>query len=481
MKKKKRHRQTKRAEASPPGPTISLSMIVRDEAQFLAGCLQSVEGVVEEIVVVDTGSQDDTVEIAESFGARVFHYAWDDDFAAARNRALAECTGDWVLSLDADEQLDPATKHEIRAAAAQTGVHTWYLRMVSMEGETPTGNEIRMIRLFRRTPGTRYAGRIHEQVVQDIPNKKWGDCNAIFRHYGYDPSIYKARRKKERYLRILELGLEDTRDGADPIRRGSYLYYRAMLADDDQRLDRLAELARFIEAQRHQLKGRIPWIPAGLIYYALALLDAGQPLKAAQTARGVLGESGEAPVLHAIIGAAHLAEGDLEQAEHELSLVLTTRPAVDRSHREYSLPAGLAQRMAKIVLGQLRERQDRLLEAEELYREFLPLAEDLRPRLAHVLAARQNYQEALETLDGSADSLRETPPETACVGFALSLIVQSGKGLLWWGEKVRLAAEADPLCADVLGRVQNWEVGRPFTADDFPEIAALQARPSAIH
>ena len=101
--------------------------------------------------------------------------------------------------------------------------------------------------------------------------------------------------------------------------------------------------------------------------------------------------------------------------------------------------------------------------------------------MAHVLAARQNYQEALETLDGSADSLQETPPETACLGLALSLILQSGKGLLWWGEKVRLAADADPLCADVLGRVQNWEVGRPFTAEDFPEIAALQMRPSAIH
>ena len=480
MKKKKRHRQTKHAEASPPGPTISLSMIVRDEAQFLAACLQSVEGVVEEIVVVDTGSQDDTVEIAESFGARVFHYAWDDDFAAARNRALAECTGDWVLSLDADEQLDPATKHEIRAAAAQTGVHAWYLRMVSMEGETPAGDAIRMIRLFRRTPGTRYAGRIHEQVLQDIPNKKWGDCKATFRHYGYDPSIYKARRKKERYLHILELGLKDTQDGTDAIRRGSYLYYRAMLLDGDQRLGQLTELAQFIEAEQHHLKGRIPWIPAGLIYYALALLDAGQPLKAAQTARGVLGESGEAPVLHAIIGAAHLAAGDLEQAEQELSLVLAPRPALDRRHQEYSLPAGLAQRMAKIVLGQLRERQDRLLEAEELYREFLPLAEDLRPRLAHVLAARHNYQEALETLDGSAASLDETSPETACLGLALSLILQSGKGLLWWGQKVRLTADADPLCADVLKRVQNWEVGKPFTAEDFPEIAAFRVRPLAI-
>ena len=71
----------------------------------------------------------------------------------------------------------------------------------------------------------------------------------------------------------------------------------------------------------------------------------------------------------------------------------------------------------------------------------------------------------------------ETSPETACLGLALSLILQSGKGLLWWGEKVRLAADADPLCADVLGRVQNWEVGKPFTAEDFPEIAAFQMRP----
>ena len=480
MKKKPRRPQTQRSGARPPTPTISLSMIVRDEAQFLADCLTSVQGVVDEIVVVDTGSQDNTVEIARSLGARVFHHPWDEDFAAARNRGLSECTGDWVLSLDADERLDPATKHEIRAAAAQPGVDAWYLRMVSLEGETPAGDEVRMIRLFRRTPGTRYVGRIHEQVVQDFPNKKWGDCQAIFHHYGYDPSIYKARRKKERYLQILELGLQDMQEGTDPIRRGSYLYYRAMLSNGDQHLHRLAELAQFIEAEGHHLKGRIPWIPAGLTYYALALLDAGQPLKAAQTACGVLEEFGEAPVLHAIVGTAHLAAGKLEQAERELSPAFDPRPVVDRSHQDYSLPAGLAQRMAKVVLGQLRERQGRLLEAESLYREVLPVAEGLRPRLAHVLAARQNYHEALATLDGSPASLDETPPETACLGFVLSLILQSSRGLFWWGEKVRLAADSHPLCADVLRRVQDWEIGKPFTAEDFPEIATFRVRPLAV-
>ena len=479
MKKKKRRSHTKRSGPPPPTPTISLSMIVRDEAQFLADCLTSVQGVVDEIVVVDTGSEDDTAESARSLGARVFHHTWDDDFAAARNRALSECTGDWVLSLDADERLDPATKHEIRAAVAQPGVDAWYLRMVSAEGETPAGDEVRMIRLFRRTPGTRYVGRIHEQVVQDIPNKKWGDCQAIFHHYGYDPSIYKARRKKERYLHILELGLQDTQDGTDPVRRGSYLYYRAMLSDGDQHLHRLAELAHFIEAERHHLKGRIPWIPAGLTYYALALLDAGQPLKAAQTACGVLEAFGEAPVLHAVIGTAYLAEGELQQAEWELAMVLAPCPKVNRSHQDYSLPAGLAQRMAKIALGQVRDQQGRLLEAENLYREVLPVAEGLRPRLAHVLAARRDYQEALATLDGSAASLDETPPETACLGLALSLILQSSRGLLWWGEKVRLAADSHPLCADVLRRAQDWEIGKPFTAEAFPEIAAFRLRPLA--
>ena len=86
---------------------ISLCLIARDEERFLPGCLASVSGVVDEIVLADTGSTDRTVEIARAAGATVVHHAWDEDFSAARNAALAAATGDWILLLDADERLAP--------------------------------------------------------------------------------------------------------------------------------------------------------------------------------------------------------------------------------------------------------------------------------------------------------------------------------------------------------------------------------------
>src|SRR5918993_840264 len=80
-------------------------MIVRDEARNIVDCLTSLAGVVDEIMVVDTGSSDGTPELARAHGADVVHERWRDDFAAARNIALARCSGDWVLYIDADERV----------------------------------------------------------------------------------------------------------------------------------------------------------------------------------------------------------------------------------------------------------------------------------------------------------------------------------------------------------------------------------------
>src|SRR4051812_15611125 len=94
-------------------------MIVRDEARCIVRCLESVRDVVDEMVVVDTGSTDDTVSLAEGTGATVYHFAWVDDFAKARNVALTHCTGDWILVLDADEWLESgaATLESLRYTA----------------------------------------------------------------------------------------------------------------------------------------------------------------------------------------------------------------------------------------------------------------------------------------------------------------------------------------------------------------------------
>src|SRR5271156_3302650 len=100
-------------------PRISLCMIVRDEAAMLPGCLESVRGAVDEMIVVDTGSRDATIRVAEGAGAWVLPFEWIDDFAAARNHGIARATGEWVLVLDADERLAPGAPEGLRAAVAK--------------------------------------------------------------------------------------------------------------------------------------------------------------------------------------------------------------------------------------------------------------------------------------------------------------------------------------------------------------------------
>src|ERR1022692_1284743 len=93
-------------DGSAPGGLIAAALIVRDEAAYLGACLESIRHVVDDIVVVDTGSVDGTPALAAAHGARVYHRAWENDFAAARNAALGYCRTDWILYIDADERLE---------------------------------------------------------------------------------------------------------------------------------------------------------------------------------------------------------------------------------------------------------------------------------------------------------------------------------------------------------------------------------------
>src|SRR5690348_611972 len=101
-------------------PSIGLSMIVKNEAHTLRPCLESVRGLVTQIVVADTGSTDGSSSIAREFGATVIPFSWDDHFANARNAALVPMSTDWVLVLDADEELDRETQRNIPALLQAT-------------------------------------------------------------------------------------------------------------------------------------------------------------------------------------------------------------------------------------------------------------------------------------------------------------------------------------------------------------------------
>ncbi len=195
---------------------ISLCIIARDEERFLPDCLASVSGVVDEIVLADTGSTDRTVEIARAAGATVVHHAWDEDFSAARNAALAAATGDWILLLDADERLAPGAGVALQEAVSQGDLHCGVLRLTDadhldatvhsvLDGTAALREPVWLARLFRRTADLRWEGRVHEHVNTWLAahGGRASLVEADIVHYGAVPSLRCDKGKDERNLRLL--------------------------------------------------------------------------------------------------------------------------------------------------------------------------------------------------------------------------------------------------------------------------------------
>ena len=165
-------------------------MIVRNEERFLDACLQSARRLVDEIVIVDTGSTDRSLEIARDHGARVFELPWQGDFATARNRALAEARGRFFLYIDADEQVVEGTRDELEIVLADPSVIAGTVRFRPGAGFTPYLE----YRLLRRDPRLSFRGVIHESFMDGL--LEWNaaggrivSTSVALDHYGYDGDI----------------------------------------------------------------------------------------------------------------------------------------------------------------------------------------------------------------------------------------------------------------------------------------------------
>src|SRR6185437_14325062 len=135
---------------------------VKNEEKFIGQCLKSVKDIAGQIVVVDTGSTDRTIETARKSGAEVHSFAWCDDFSAARNAALEHVTGDWVLALDADEELSAKDHSQLSRAMGDANTLAWRLPSIDVGRELDGWSYVP--RLFRNAPGLFYVGRVHEQI-----------------------------------------------------------------------------------------------------------------------------------------------------------------------------------------------------------------------------------------------------------------------------------------------------------------------------
>jgi len=195
--------------SAAPGraPLVSAVLIARDEGRFLGGCLESLAGIVDEVVVVDTGSVDDTPAIARRFGARLVHHPWRDDFAVVRNVSLEVATGQWILYIDADERLVDADRAGVERLLADAEEVAFRVLFRPRVGATP----YREFRLWRSDPRIRFEGVIHEKVVPAIQRvaeedgRPIGVADLMLQHLGYEGD---QTRKHLRNLPLLRRQLD---------------------------------------------------------------------------------------------------------------------------------------------------------------------------------------------------------------------------------------------------------------------------------
>jgi glycosyltransferase involved in cell wall biosynthesis/Tfp pilus assembly protein PilF len=316
-------------------------MIVRDEEPVLARAIASVRQYVDELVIVDTGSEDDTVAIAEAQGARVGHFAWDDNFADARNAALGLVTADWVLVLDADEELESATamylRRVVRAGTDRFGpicfalpVRSWWIRP-DASGRSSTVHKGG--RVFRKLPGVAWVGEIHETIaIGDGKTMTYADTDVpTIVHHGYATSRDVLARKGSRNLEILQRAY--ARNHAD----GYYAYKLAQHAISEHKRDEAKTWLRRSIAEASTTAEPARFIVAATDIFAKLLIEDARERPVRAATRALLDEA-EVAIVRAVAHYPHatplwlrLAEsaaerGDLAVAARTYASILSKAP-----------------------------------------------------------------------------------------------------------------------------------------------------------
>lgn len=257
--------------SSTPG-TLSLCMIVKNESFFLRNCLRQAAAHVDEIVVVDTGSSDDTRAIAAEFTDKVVDYPWHDHFADARNASLRLATSEWILVLDADEVIASEDWPTIRELISNPDMDAYFLTQYNYSVEPMDKNWVPIVektaysrhyqgyrpnpiaRLFRNRDDIFYQGRVHEVVDRTLqPGRFQQVALPIHHHMDEDPAKMQAQRQLN-YLRIIEQDLEEETDGRLWMAAGSIcLYYADELAKGIAYLQRAVELGYKADENRESI------------------------------------------------------------------------------------------------------------------------------------------------------------------------------------------------------------------------------------
>jgi len=187
-------------------PTISVCLIARNEEKFLDQCLRSVMPIADEIIFVDTGSTDRTLEIARKYTDKIWLHPWNDSFSEARNHYLEYATGDWIFQIDADEELVREDIPRVLRAVSDETIDGILIQIVNTSQKEKSRGVFNVERIFRHNGAIHYEGRVHNRIVGITSAKAYP---IRFLHYGYDPGQGGTDRK---FARTVPLLLKDLAD-----------------------------------------------------------------------------------------------------------------------------------------------------------------------------------------------------------------------------------------------------------------------------
>jgi GT2 family glycosyltransferase/tetratricopeptide (TPR) repeat protein len=388
----------------PDSPRLSLCMIVRDNVRTLGPCLASIRPWVDEMIVVDTGSQDNTRDLARSHGAQVFEFPWCDSFAAARNESLRHATGDWIFWMDSDDVIDADNGRKLRELSCRKTAALGFIMKVRCppraDGDSFAADTlVDHVKMFRNHPSIRFTGRIHEQILPAIRrlggDVDWTDITVS--HAGSDQTAAGRVRKQQRDLRLLELEV-----AGDPDNSFTLFNLGMTLLDAARPADALNALARSLQlaspAESHCRK----------IYALLvqAYVDLGRNATALKTCQRGLAVFPQDVELRFRKAQLSYTAGQLSEAEETLRELLT-RP-IDRYFSSFD--QGILGIRAWHTLALIYEKQSRFDQAAEALRKAISFNAQnalLWRKLIDSLAAARNVAELEQLANDGAEAPRD--------------------------------------------------------------------------
>lgn len=372
---------------SVPSVTVTAAIIARNEERCIARCLESLQGAVDDVIVVDTGSTDDTKAIASRYGARVFDFEWNDDFSAARNFGSAQVKTDWVIWVDADEWLDPEDIDNPRIVAGLfSTLNAPMVVQVAQVNPLPhrTESAYDIPRMYPTSYGIRWRRRIHEQIMPAPGTEQWPpspSVNIRLLHDGYDKDVIDRSSKLTRNIKLLRKAVEED---PDDISAWGFLG-RDLFHHDEyhESIKAFIELEKRVDESSWYYKQRLPEMRT---FYIAALIATDQFDAAHAVALQGTKDTPEYPIHWFDLG-----KLELRLLEMRLAKARQAFYNADVTAKTWqggtSLDPSIGQWRAKAGMGDVAKLSGNLVEATRIYQQAYreaPEAEALKKMLANI-------------------------------------------------------------------------------------------------